>query len=133
MSTTTFGRASKLAPMTPFGEQQAAGKLPDGPFGRFIRDAGQRPQLVRDGRQPPLVQPEPVQQATAEVGLAGRGHVLLVGREHRAGAADQAVRDRAQRLVEPLARDAGQVGHCAAGGARSLLDGLVCVGAICGH
>src|SRR6185295_4030161 len=45
----------------------------------------------------------------------------------------QAVRDRAQRLVEPLAGYAGQVGYGAAGGTRGLLHGLVRVGAVCRH
>ena len=118
---------------TPLGEHQAAGKLPDHPFGRFVRDLGQRLELTRDALEPGLVQPEPVQQAAAEAGLAGRGHVRLVGREHRGGAADQAVRDRAQRLVESLGRDAGQVGDRAAGGPRGLLHGLERVGAVCRH
>jgi hypothetical protein len=47
--------------------------------------------------------------------------------------ADQAVRDRAQRLVEPLARHAGQVGAVPRAARAASSTGLVRVGAVCRH
>ena len=106
----------------PLGRAAGRREAP-GPPVRPVR-TGRRPAPAAGRRWPPAA-PRPAGAGPAapppRPGLAGRGHVRLVGREHRGGAAAQAVRDRAQRLVEPLARDAGQVGDGAAGGARGLL------------
>ena len=99
-------------------------ELADHPFGRFVGDVGQGAELAGDGLEPGLVQPEPVEQAGTEAGLAARRHVRLVGREHRGGLAAESVGDRAQRRVEPLVRDAGQVGDGATGRPGGLLHGL---------
>ena len=135
MSTTTFGPGLEVGPdhadrAAPLVQRQAAGQLADRPSVRLGRDVGQRAELAGDGLEPGLVQPEPVEQPAAEAGLAARRHVRLVGREHRGGLAAEGVGHRAQRLVEPLVRDAGQVGDGVAGGPGGLLHGLHGVSAL---
>ena len=123
MSTTTFGRASKLAPITPTGLRRSSSSRPSGSSLTVRRDgsagtsASARSWPAMASSRASSSRSRSSRRAADAVGPRRR-HVRLVGREHRAGPAAQLVRDRPQRVVETLVRDAGQVGDRAAGGPR---------------
>ena len=133
MSTTTFGRASKLAPITPTGRRRSSSRRPPGSSETIRLDgsagtwASARSWAAMASSRA-WIQAQPVEQPAAEAVGPRRRHVRLVGREHRAGLAAEGVRDRSQRVVQALLGDVGQAGGRGAGGPGGLFHGVARVG-----
>ena len=127
-STTTFGRASKLAPMTPTGRRHSSHDEPAGQVAhrapvRQRLGGGELAQLAGHVGEARGSEAQPVEQAVGHARGLGRRAVFLIGGEDRGGLGVEQVDHREDGAVDLLLGGGGEGGARSGGEGGGLGDG----------